>query len=93
MSTKTIVRCSQCQRAYTSLDEFEQVRSIGMALKGLCRCGQWLSAGALWQMAEVQQLASVYQRSGKREHSIERLRAPVSAQQLVLFEMSEQMAL
>jgi hypothetical protein len=48
MST-SVIRCSKCQRAYTSLADFEQVRSLGLALKGLCRCGAWLSVGALWR--------------------------------------------
>jgi hypothetical protein len=49
----TVIRCSKCQRAYTSLSEFVQVRSIGLALKGLCRCGAWVSCGELWQPVSI----------------------------------------
>ena len=76
-----VIRCSHCQRAYSSLDAFVRVRSLGLALKGLCRCGAWLSVGELWHAKQPEQLV----------RQQERQRAPVSAAQRISLDAGSQM--
>lgn len=73
-----VIRCSKCQRAYTSLNDFEHLRSVGLALKGLCRCGAWVSVGALWRK--------------QPEAQNKRLQAPVSADVLDFAEPGKQIS-
>lgn len=75
------INCFECGKEYRELSEFGELRSLGLALKGLCRCGQWIPANRLWRARE--RLA--IQPEPEPEMRSQTLR---SAQQLSLFAVS-----
>ena len=43
------MRCAGCGRLYSDTRQFEQVRSLGLALMGLCACGKWIAINQIWR--------------------------------------------
>lgn len=69
------VRCLGCGRLYSHPEQFEQVCSLGLALRGRCACGAWVTINQIWR--KVREMR--YQQITTNAHSAH------SEQQLKLF--------